>query len=440
MDGTASICIIMLRSIWSFLGQPVFALLASFALALPAAAGVALTSSGTAIAVSSAALIKKLGDEYAPDKRTSLWEISSKEIHGQIVIFGETDNRKALAALKRKLRSEKTPVLLQVRLLPDDDPEAGPKPWALVSVPVASFLASPAFTGTTTTQAVTGTPLRILQKRGPFWRAQTPDGYIGWVHDRQIERLTTEELSEWNAASKVVAAVNMTHITDAAGRTLAPLPATGMLRLISAEGDQRIRAQLPDGRVGFVPAADVRPADEDFLHWQRLREGPREAFWDAFLRRAQTLTGISYLWGGTSSAAVDCSGLVSVMWRIAGVIVGRDTDQQIAAGEPLSMTTPQSIPAGVLLAFGKKTPSGSIHVDHVGFSLGAGRFLHALGSVREESLLKDSPLFSAYEYGRYLDAYAFDPTLRSAPCITTIQTNGFFQAPPRELDACRAPQ
>lgn len=428
----------MQQSSWTTLRQTLFLLLASLPLTLTAAGPSAMNAaSGT---VSVAALVQELGEAYAPDKRTSIWEISIKKSDGQLVISGSTDNRKALSALKRKLRAQKKPALLQVRLLPDDDPDAAAKPWALVSVPVASFLTNPAFAGSTATQAVTGTPVRILEKQGPFWRAQTPDGYIGWVHDRQIERLSTDELSQWNAASKIVAAANMTLVADAEGKALAPLPAAGMLRFVSTEEGGRIRAQLPDGRVGFVSANDVRLVEEDFLHWQQLREGPRDAFWEAFLRRAQSLTGTTYLWGGTSTAAVDCSGLVSVMWRIAGVIIGRDTDQQIAAGEPLSMTNPESIPAGVLISFGKKTPSGKTTVEHVGLSLGGGRFLHALGSVREESLIKESPLFSAYEYGRYLDAYAFDPTLRSAPCITTIQTNGFFQVPPRELDPCRKAQ
>ena len=108
----------MQQSSWTTLRQTLFLLLASLPLTLTAAGPSAMNAaSGT---VSVAALVQELGEAYAPDKRTSIWEISIKKSDGQLVISGSTDNRKALSALKRKLRAQKKPALLQVRLLPDD--------------------------------------------------------------------------------------------------------------------------------------------------------------------------------------------------------------------------------------------------------------------------------------------------------------------------------
>ena len=72
-------------------------------------------------------------------------------------------------------------------------------------------------------------------------------------------------------------------------------------------------------------------------------------------------------------------------------------------------------------------------------SLGAGTFIHALGSVRIESLDPASPVFSDYERSRFLGARWITPSLSDVPCTSTWADNGFYQSPPRELSPCRLP-
>jgi len=50
---------------------------------------------------------------------------------------------------------------------------------------------------------------------------------------------------------------------------------------------------------------------------------------------ALKLIGAGYLWGGRSSAGLDCSGLVQQAFLACGVALPRDTDQQLTQGRPV---------------------------------------------------------------------------------------------------------
>jgi cell wall-associated NlpC family hydrolase len=50
---------------------------------------------------------------------------------------------------------------------------------------------------------------------------------------------------------------------------------------------------------------------------------------------ARSLLGAPYEWGGLSAAGIDCSGLVHLAFRLAGILVPRDAWQLEEAGEPV---------------------------------------------------------------------------------------------------------
>lgn len=92
--------------------------------------------------------------------------------------------------------------------------------------------------------------------------------------------------------------------------------------------------------------------------------------------------GLRYLWGGTTPYGLDCSGLVHVGYREAGVVVPRDADAQRAAAQPIPLGEERP---GDLYFFARADG----HVVHVGFVTGRGVMLHASGTEQRvvETLL-----------------------------------------------------
>lgn len=384
------------------------------------------------------ALADEVGRAHAPDKRLALWDVRVQDGEKGPVLVGHTDQEQALAALHERLARTGRTVALDVTVLPQPGTPAAQTPWALVSVPTATILTRPAFAASTTTQALLGTPLRVLEFERPFWRVQTPDGYIGWVHSLQIERISGQALGEWNASELLVTVGRTAQVTDETGRVLLPLPELSVVRLVG-QTKAGAAVRLPDGRQGLVRVSDLQSLTTFEENRQALREGDEKAFHAAFVREARSWLGTPYLWGGTSEAGLDCSGFVSLVWRSLGVIAARDADQQIAQATPVAVSSVRDLQPGSLLAFGRKDKAGRIKVEHIGISLGKGEFLHSLGSVRIESLDPTSSIYSAYEAGRFLGAYRLDPTLTNVPCATTLRDNPFYAQKPGLLTPCRLP-
>lgn len=103
---------------------------------------------------------------------------------------------------------------------------------------------------------------------------------------------------------------------------------------------------------------------------------------------ARQFLGLGYLWGGTSRWGFDCSGLVHLAYRAAGVVVPRDAAAQQAAAIPVAV---EEAEVGDLYFFARDN-----RVHHVGFVTGPGRILHASENGSEGppggGRIEDAPL------------------------------------------------
>ena len=112
---------------------------------------------------------------------------------------------------------------------------------------------------------------------------------------------------------------------------------------------------------------------------------------------ARSMTGFPYMWGGTSTKAVDCSGFVKTIYFMSGTILARDASQQFLYGKPVDVSESiDLLEPGDLLFFGHLRDDGSRRITHVGMYIGDTEVIHSSGMVRINSLDSRRPNFSSY--------------------------------------------
>jgi len=98
------------------------------------------------------------------------------------------------------------------------------------------------------------------------------------------------------------------------------------------------------------------------------------------VENAKKLLYVPYLWGGRTLMGIDCSGLVQICARMAGLFLPRDASQQVDCGELVYFL--QETQPGDLAFFGEEGGP----VTHVGIIMGNEQIIHASGQVRIDYL------------------------------------------------------
>lgn len=94
---------------------------------------------------------------------------------------------------------------------------------------------------------------------------------------------------------------------------------------------------------------------------------------------AKSLLNVPYLWGGRSSAGIDCSGFTQLLYRVGGFVLPRDSSQQILKGKEVTL---EESKGGDLAFFTDQAGK----MNHVGFVLSNKQIIHASGKVRIDNL------------------------------------------------------
>ncbi len=322
--------------------------------------------------------IDSISRHWVPDKRVGIANfnlVSTKG--GEMVLRGESMFAGAKNEVLQLLNSKGIAFADSVAMLPDSVHLE--KNWGLITLSVANMRSKPAHSSEMVSQAIMGTPVRIL-KDGEGWiLIQTPDRYLGWTNKSAVQLMSRSEIAEWRSKERVIFTGSAGNIyADSPGKTVLSDLVAGTIVIMRSQNLKSIEVSLPDGRLGYVPKVNWM----NFNQWKDTISLKS----DRMIVNGKQLMGFPYLWGGTSSKAMDCSGFVKTVCFLNGVIVERDASQQSHHGIEVDLSSGWGkLQKGDLLFFGSKQP---YRVNHVGMYIGSGEILHESGSVHINSLDK----------------------------------------------------
>jgi hypothetical protein len=154
--------------------------------------------------------------------------------------------------------------------------------------------------------------------------------------------------------------------------------------------DSKTLCQSEAGYLGWVGEADLEIKEHVDREQAEITLNQEERWREA----SSDYLGAPYVWGGTSPGGVDCSGFVQAVYRRMGVLLPRDSHQQMLAGGILATHDRRApLAPGDLLFF----THGDGRVGHVAISLGGARAIHAEEPLTTEfSLNPADPDYQPY--------------------------------------------
>ena len=244
----------------------------------------------------------------------------------------------------------------------------------MVNVSVADLRAEPKTTATADThdplqetQLLYGERVRVRKvkdgwanvealEQAEFTHGGRWQGYPGWLPEAQL----SPSAEAWQPT--IVVTAKWAPVTRTAYANQPPellLPMGSLLKGRNV-GQEFWRVEFNDGSMGWIPYRQAR----SLLELLGLSQEQRRR---AVVQAAQQFLGDPYFWGGRSPHAnrapsqptgVDCSGLVNLAYRSAGMIVPRDAHEQFLRAKRI--TTLQ--PADLIFLSEQSKPSRIVHV------------------------------------------------------------------------------
>jgi len=340
--------------------------------------------------------IAEIKTSFAPDKRVALFDVSAIQNGDAIVLKGESNLPEAVMALKEKLNTANIVIIDSIELLPTEELKGITN--GLINNSVSNLRSNPKHSAELATQATLGTPFKIYKKEGDWYYIQTPDKYLSWVDNGGIVLHTNEESNTWKSSEKIIYTKTYGHShlrPDSNSQIVTDLVAGSILEFLN-EQDDFYAVKYPDGRIAYVRKNESQP----YSKWISSINPSGKSL----LETSKTLMGVPYLWGGTSTKGMDCSGFTKTIYFLNGMVIPRDASQQVHTGKEIDEDGNfENLEKGDLLFFGRKaTDSIKEKVVHVGMWIGNNEFIHASNMVRVSSIDPNADNFDEFNLNRYL--------------------------------------
>lgn len=363
--------------------------------------------------------------EFAPDKRSVYFNIRFK---GDTV-FAESTSEKVFDALNKQTKDLSGFVRINA-LLPSESLKG--MEYGLANLSVCNNRAAPQNAAEMMTQMILGTPVQVLKKQGGYYLVRTPDGYLSWTDGTAVSVMDKATFEDWKKSKRIIYTSDFGHAFSRADINASRVSdlVSGNILVLTGEDKDFYKVAFPDKRVGYIKKTDAKL----FSSWVKSPNPSAEAI----LTTAKTLIGVPYLWGGTSTKGVDCSGFTKTSYFLNGIVIPRDASQQALVGEDVDVLEQDSISltkclknlkAGDLLFFAAAKLRGTTggRVTHTAIYMGDGEFIQSAGMVRINSLKPDAANFDERESKTLVSAKRFLNQI-GKPEITRVDQHNWYGA------------
>jgi hypothetical protein len=330
-------------------------------------------------------IIENFVKAYEIDKRITVLDLSIKDDGKVVTIEGFVQDQELKSCFLNYCNGRMLMSIIEKICVVNN---SNKEKKGLIRVSVANLHKDPSLSSPLVTQALMGTVVTVIKTIKDWARIQLPDGYIGWISET-VTFISEDEYQRFISMPKViVTALHEWIYLSIEMDCVVSDTVVGNTFEVVEEIDTCYKVVYPDHRTGFIRKQSVLPL-QLWLNSGNITE-------QTITETAKSLTGIPYLWGGTSSKAVDCSGFSWLTYYLNGLLLPRDADQQALIGKEIVIDTEFThVSPGDLLFFGRRefasidnsdtTECAEIPITHVGISLGRKRYIQSSGDVHLSS-------------------------------------------------------
>lgn len=198
------------------------------------------------------------------------------------------------------------------------------------------------------------------------------------LKEREAEQLALQAEAGSRASAIEAQVADQRRFVDSLNSEVKTLVAAEEARL-AAEAAERARQAAAAARTPGTIGVARQATDPDSLrapHPEALEIGLR-------------YLGVPYVWGGSTPAGFDCSGLTSYVYDELGIDIPRTSQSQYRAGQHIAEERLDLLQPGDLVFFATDGDPDRVH--HVGIYAGGGNYLHApyTGAVVRVDSLRD---------------------------------------------------
>jgi len=210
------------------------------------------------------------------------------------------------------------------------------------------------------TQILFGEHFTILEKKNFWCKIKIAhDNYEGWVEQKQLTEISEKSFLLLNKTTPVLA-----------------------LDLVQIVTSQTTEIVFPIVIGSMLPSYKNKEfaIEKNKFSYEGQAKKMAKFSKNSLVENAYLFMNTPYLWGGRSPFGIDCSGFTQMVYRLSGMFLQRDANQQAEQGTTLNFV--EEAAPGDLAFFDNEEGK----IIHVGIILPENKIIHASGKVRVDTL------------------------------------------------------